>query len=352
MRTVNSIIAKLGEPGGSPLPPPTYLSQENAGRVGLAVESMKRHTSDEGWQIFAGLEAAGYKICGHLLPTNETDIPHILSVFSPGTLVVQDRREWDINPRDYRDRFSKFTHIERLKKHPEVFKVAVLKDAHQRPNWYKEGAEEVDLHGWVVYYHPRIVKHLAPYVREKHLIRTYHSIDANLVPLSSQERTGGVVSGFSLPAVYPMRLRMMAGHNKLPQMTCIGHPGYHKDGSLTPTYLKLLSRFKVSICTSSIYGYSLRKIVESVACGCRVITDLPSDDVLPEIDENLVRVDSNITVEEMAKLLHTLYREYDPYIQQRYARKAMDFYDYRAVGRRLATDIERLRSNYDRRNNS
>jgi hypothetical protein len=110
-----------------------------------------------------------------------------------------------------------------------------------------------------------------------------------------------------------------------------------------------LSRFKVAICTSSIYGYSLRKIIEATACGCRVITDLPIDDVLPEIDDNLVRLtatEPEQQLEEVAALLPELTQHYDADFQYRMAFLAKQRYSYQEVGRRLAADIEKLRNNY------
>jgi hypothetical protein len=135
-------------------------------------------------------------------------------------------------------------------------------------------------------------------------------------------------------------------------------------GTHTPEFLGTLPAYKVSICTSSIYGYALRKIVESTACGCIVITDLPTDEVMPEIEEplleefalpaggtavrtgNIVRVAPTIPLTDFAELIKQLYRTWDDERQHHFAERAKKFYDYRAVGKRLADDIEKLRRNY------
>ena len=75
------------------------------------------------------------------------------------------------------------------------------------------------------------------------------------------------------------------------------HPGYHANGSFTPAlHSRNSTKFKVAICTSSTMGFALRKIIEATACGCRVITDLPAGEVMPEIDGNLTRVSSDISL--------------------------------------------------------
>lgn len=84
----------------------------------------------------------------------------------------------------------------------------------------------------------------------------------------------------------------------------------------------------------------------SSACGCRVITDLPSDEILPEIDGNLVRVHPEISLLEMKDLINSLVSSYDEERQREYARLAQARYDYRVEGRRLADAIEKMRLNY------
>jgi hypothetical protein len=235
----------------------------------------------------------------------------------------------------------------------DIFKLTVLKDAHQRPEYHRGSAYEMGCHGWIIYYHPKIVQHLAPYVRPEHCLRTYHTIDPARVPLYNPEthiRCCLLSGAINLP-IYPMRACVVkyASIGKLPNVDLLPHPGYHNNGTNTNDYLETLKYYKVAICTSSVYGYSLRKLIEATACGCRVITDLPVDDPLPEIDGNLHRIDLrpiNTFAQRMGELVTRLSDSYSPEEQRHYASRAIGYYDFRVMGKRLATQIEELRNSY------
>lgn len=351
LRTIDDVLQKLPSPQFHPLPAPIYIDT-GWGRhgIGLAVESMKRHTTDEGWQIFDGLESAGYRLYGHALPNNETDLLRILYKEGKrqdacGVVVVQDKREWDVQPTCFREKAARFNDVGELAKRTDLFKLTILKDSHQRPAYHMESAQEIGCNAWIVYYHPRIVKHLAPYVRNEHLVRTYHSLDPDVVPPYRQIRHGCLLSG-SVSNAYPLRLRLFRESHMLPGTKVLNHPGYHRNGCDTRNYLARLSRYKVAICTSSLYGYALRKIIEGVACGCVVVTDLPTDEVLPEIDNCIVRIPHEIPTRELGSLLQELYETYDAAKCQYYAGIAKSYYSFKEVGKRLAADIETLRKEY------
>ena len=357
MRTIQNVIDSLSIrilPSGGlrRLPKPDYNPVPNMEgiRLGLAVESMRRHMTDEGWQLFQGLEeAGGYQLTGYNLPVNETDVRMMLASDRPiKTLVLQDKREWDTGRGDFRDARARFTNVELLADESNIFKVTVLKDAHQRPDYHRQSADEIKCHAWIVYYHPSVVEKVAPYVRREHLIRTYHSLDPAIVPHIDYEpqREGCLLSG-AVSAAYPFRQRLVQNISSLPSVKQMRHPGYHRNGCETPAYLKELATYKVAICTSSMYGYALRKIIEATAAGCIVVTDLPSDEVLPEIDGNLFRIDRDISIAELNGLLNSLCQGYDKERQQMYQNAAKTWYSYRSVGYRLAEDIETLRLNYN-----
>lgn len=325
---------------------PPYHGTSSSG-IMLAVESMKRHSTNEGWLIAAGFEHAGYRLCGRRLSLDEVDVPKILEVTDPGIVVVQDKREWDVNPRDFRDRSARFHDVGVLADRPDIFKLTILKDAHQRPDYHAQSAAEIGCHAWIIYYHPDTVCETAAYVRPQHLIRTYHTLDVDTVPAySAVGREGCLLSG-AVSGVYPLRARLFKEADKLPQTTVLHHPGYHANGCDTPAYLQTLSRFKVAICTASVFRYALRKLIEATACGCIVITDLPKHERIPGIDDNLIRVHPAVTTGEVADLTRRLYSEYDPAKQADFAERAKMYFDYRAVGARLAYDIEALRQRYN-----
>lgn len=349
--TINQVIRSLPNQTGSRLPAPPYVATPGivtSNRVGLAVESMCRHMTDEGWQLFAGLAHAGYALAGRDLPVNTVKIPEILERTNPGTLVVQDKREWDLARGDFRDPAARFMGIDQLKSRNDIFKLTILKDAHQRPEYHRQAADEMGAHAWIIYYHPSIVCRLAPYVRPMHLIRTYHTVDATCVPpcAIADTRSGCLLSG-AIGSAYPLRTRLVQQVRHLPDCTYLAHPGYHRRGSETPRFLRILSRYKVAVCTASRYGYALRKLIEATACGCIVITDLPGDEVLPHIDGNLVRIPPDIHPRALGNVIKHLLASYDPVRQEYYARLALQYYDYRVMGARLAADIETVRQVYN-----
>lgn len=359
LRTIASTLQGLRSPTVAPLrPAPAYAPTKppNAATgpargLGLAVANMRHHMTDEGWQVFAGLQHAGYTLAGKQIPTpsdpdGEVDVRDILPQTMPEVVVVQDKREWDTGIRDFRDRSCKFHRVELLKHRHDLFKLTILKDAHARPDYHRQSADEMGVQAWIVYYHPDIVYHVAPYVRPEHCIRVYHTVDKEKVPeFTAHGRRGCLLSG-AVSSVYPLRKRLFDEWSSLPTTTVLKHPGYHRKGTATPSFLKELSRHKVAICTSSIYGYALRKIIEATACGCLVVTDLPTDEVLPHIDGNLVRIAPNTPTSEVSELLKMLYAGYDADRQLHYAKQAKEFYDYRAAGVRLVEGIEQLRQTY------
>jgi hypothetical protein len=348
-RTVDDVIRAIPHGSADVLPAPAYDRVGPFGaRIGLAVESMKDHMTDEGYQLFAGLPL-GYEPNGFWIRWNGLDVKQMLCDYqSPmlTTVLLQDKREWEgLTADKSRDPAMRFTNIEALRGRPDVFKVTVLKDAQHDAAYNRQAADEIDCHAWVIYYHPRIVQHLSPFVRTEHLIRTWHSLDATLVPEFSTVRKTAIISG-AVSAAYPLRTRIVQQRHAITDLSYLKHPGYHRQGCETPRYLAMLGNFKVAICTSSRYGYAVRKIAEATACGCRIVTDLPTDDVMPEIDNNLYRIHPDTPMADIAYIVKHLARTWDADTQRHYADRAKAWYDYRAVGRRLAEDIEAMRRNY------
>lgn len=350
-RTVQSIVSSFPYRNVLALPVPGYRYRKEGPRAALAVPSMANHMSNEGWQLMLALESAGYSLCaGKIIDRVDvwaTDVRFILQAGNPSVVVVQDKREWDNSPLCTPE--ERFINVGLLKERDDIFKVTILKDAHQKPEYHRKSAEEIGCHAWIVYYHPKIVKRLAPYVREEHLIRTYHSVDPDMVPDYSSKRDKCLLSGYIHGMVYPMRSQIMLIGNQIPGLETLKHPKYHANGTNTNRYLELLSRYKVAICTSSIYGYALRKLIEATACGCMVITDFPVDDHLPFVSENLFRIDleprHNFAV-RLKELVEECYQLYNPILQESLAIKTKQFYSYQTLGYKLASDIENMRVNY------
>jgi hypothetical protein len=321
--------------------------------------------TDEGWQLFDGLEmGAGYTLAGYELDTygghggshtlsNLTDVPKILEHTNPSVVVVQDKREYEGKTAGGERGFNtreKFTNVRALQDRRDIFKLTIVKDAQHDPEYHRESAIEIGAHAWLTYYHPSIVSFLAPYIREEHLIRIYHTVDKDKVPIYTPEnRKSAILSGAINSTVYPLRSELLKRIKDLPNTDYLNHPGYHRNGCRTTDYLRVLSHYKVAIATSSIYGYALRKLVESTACGCIVITDLPEEDTLPFIDDNLIRVNPNWSARHIGNIIREAIEKYDPDRQAHFAREAINFYDFRVIGLYTAAKIEALRKTYPNR---
>ena len=367
--TVKDVLDNLSSLSGwEPLAAPKYvphaLNPRGPGSaVGLAVESMKRHMTSEGWEIFAGLESAGYCLAGYEIVSerrgsqyvckrpNLTDVNDVLKFFpNLDTVVVQDVREWDSSRSSFREKRAHFSNVEELRNRPDVFNATILKDAHQDPSYHSRYMDSTGTHAVIHYYNADVVCKLAPYLRREHLVRTYHTLDRDLVPefKPGSERKGCLLSG-AVSGAYPLRMRLFeaARNGLLPCTDTLRHPGYNRAGCKTPEFLRTLGDYKVAICTASRYGYTLRKFAEATACGCVVITDLPVDEKLPEIDGNLIRLHPHAPLGAFVNAIREAVAKYDDELQRWYAQRAMERYDFRVEGKRLAESIETLRRNYN-----
>jgi hypothetical protein len=348
--TVHQRIAALPYLGTTPLPAPSHsIDLDPPGRVLLGVEAFERYMTDEDQQLQDGMGLAGYSVCGRNLPHDHTDVRWIVEDFEAGVLVIPDRREWAGDSAIPQGNIA-FTGLDAVAKDSSLFRVGIHKDAHQDPDKYRDFYAAANCHAWIVYYHPEIVCRLAPFIRPEHVIRTWHSVNPEDVPAfaSGQGRKFCLLSGAHDPRLYPLRDRLIqeSKAGRLPAVDVLPHPAYTLRGRKTPAYLRTLSEYRVAICTASVFGYSLRKIIEATACGCRVITDLPADDPLPLIDENLIRVSPDISTSELLAAASRAAISYDDGRQEHLAARAIEFYDYRRRAREVATSIEWLRSTW------
>lgn len=333
-----------------PLDPPPYVGppMDHRVRLGLAPIVNINHMTDEAYQLFLSLEKNGYDVVwSGLYPNISPDVGRLLEGFQPGIVITQDKREWmGYTGHRTQDQAIRFQAMNELKNRDDIFKITIVKDAQNDTMLHLDAANEIGCHAWICYYHPDTVANLCPIVRRRHLIRTYHTLNSDLVPdYRVTNRIGCILSGALGPA-YPLRTMLARAVEYLPETVWLRHPGYATPQCYTPGYLQTLSQFKVSICTASRYGYALRKIIESVACGCTVITDLPARDRLPEIDNALVRISPNATVEAVADIVRHSIDHYEPAKAQFYADAAKRFYDYRHMGWSLVQKIEVMRSRY------
>jgi hypothetical protein len=216
-----------------------------------------------------------------------------------------------------------------------AFKAVVVKDAATSLPYQAQFFDEAGADAAIVYYHPRSVEQHSGWLQGKALIRTYHSVNvADLDPIDLRRPRGGAVVSGAVSKSYPLRQRVVRDKALL-GIDVLKHPGYGNAGSTTPAYLRHIARYKVHIATASMFGFALRKMIESVAVGCTVITDLPAFDVLPAIDGALIRVKPTIGLRELRTVISDQLRFWDLDERLEWSAKARDFYDYRSIGRTL-----------------
>lgn len=308
--------------------------------VCLANIDYRRHMTTEGDQFQEGLAAAGWTLAGAGYD-GLRDVPAILDRYRPARVVVHDKRDWDPDSRISFRKDIGFEQLSALQAFRGVTAV-VVKDAATSVDYQHAFYQEAGAHAAIVYYHPESVRRHAAWLAQVPLVRTYHTLDAAaLAPLDLRSpRRGAVVSG-AVSGSYPFRTRIVREARTL-GVDVLRHPGYGNRGAHTPEYLQTLSGYRVSLATASAFGFALRKIIESVAMGCTVITDLPAYDVLPEIDGALVRVSPSMPTRELRELIADVAQAWDPEARAAWAAKARAYYDYRATGARLDADLRQM----------
>jgi hypothetical protein len=304
----------------------------------LANKDYERHMTDEGNQLQLGLAASGWKLCGWGYD-GLTDVKKIIDTYQPEIVFVQDKRDWDIKSPGTYNKQVHFTNIEYLKECKNIYKVSVVKDAGTVVK-YQENfiCNEIDADLVCIYYHENSVTSLSPFLKDRNLCRIYHTIDRTKIPQNIIKEKNFVISG-AVSDVYKFRQLLVNNANKL-GIDILKHPGYNNTGTSTNNYLNDISKYKFSFATCSNYGFALRKIIEGLACQCRVITNLPEYDILPFINDCIIRVDSNISVNDLQDLLN---KEMNNYCGERLiecANKSLMFYDYREQGRMLHERIQ------------
>jgi len=313
----------------------------------FVLESFRRHMDNGRWLFQIGMEAAGYKSAGGEIPPpgiNETDIKKLVELNKPKVVVFWPSYEWD-----YREwcgpevsAAHMFTNLEYLLSRKDILRVTVFHDAGSARESQKRWHERFQPHAFLTWYHDNAVMQFAPWVDGK-TVRTFHVIDKDNVPLVRDRSGLCVVSGAFDDSVYPLRTacaKAASGGRLGPGTVYQKHPGYHQNGTTSYQYIDMLSKYRVAICTCSAYKFALRKIFEATAAGCRVITNLPEWDCLPEIDDNLIRVPDDCTIDELRETIQAAADYWDLDRQRYFADRCVLRYDYRTETARIASILE------------
>jgi hypothetical protein len=297
------------------------------------------HMTDEGHQLQAGLNAAGWPLVGHGFGDDLADVPQVLERYNPDAVFVQDPRDWDRHHGGCFNPAVTFANVEALKSRPDLFRATVCKDAGSSVEYQHDFADRIGADAIVIYYHEQSVTRVAPWLAGRTLIRTYHSVDSAFIRTLdlTAPRKRAIVTG-AVSSVYPLRARVFGSFVSL-GIHAVTHPGYGNSGTRTPDYLRMLAGYRVHVATASAYRFALRKIIESVAVGCTPVTNLPAYDVLPEIDGALVRVSEDASLKEMAAAIAAADARWNLDERMHYAAKAQAFYDYLAIGARLSANL-------------
>lgn len=293
--------------------------------------------TDEGWQLQQGLIENGFEPWGKGFENDSTDVAEIVAATKPDIAVVIDKREWDASMRGAFDKAAEFRNINALADRHEICKITVCKDAASVLRYQEDWANELRADGFICYYGYSQIGQYSRWISPKRYIRTRHSVDAARVPALGDYRGGAMVSGARNKHVYPFRETCFR-YSEFLGVKVQPHPGYHNCGTCTPHFLDALATWKVHLCCASRYDFLLRKIIESVACGCTVITDLK--EYVPEIDGALIRVPTDIAPEALKPIIKKAIREWSFDSALEWSAKAKSHYDYHVAGARLSDRID------------
>lgn len=305
------------------------------------------HTSTEGLELQLGLEHAGWTLVGagygpRGSHPDARDVRKIIDEHRPDIVFVQDKRDWDPHFNGCFNKKVGYSNLDYLKQHPTIFKACILKDAASVRQYQQIFFDEADADAAVVYYSPSIVVRLNPWIamKKKRVVRIYHSVNRDVcdaIEFRPRERRLRCIVTGATSNVYPLRTAVMNLALRHPQLDIkvFGHPGYGNGGSHTNSYLEEISKYRVHIATASRFGFALRKIIESVAVGAVPVTNLPVEDLLPEIDGALIRVPFQANPSHLLHAVNRADEEWNEEDRRRWAIKARQYYDYRAAGLRL-----------------
>ena len=299
------------------------------------------HLTDEGFQLQAGMQAQGWTLCGTGYGDGCKDVKVLLERHHPRAVFVSQKSDWDPKCHGAFRKDLGFLNLGVLKDRKDIFKICPVKDASD-PEYQRRFCEEIGADLVVHYYHLDSIGALCPWLKDYQTLRIYHSIDSQTAQscfIPAENRKRGIVSG-AVSGVYPLR-DMVFKSAQLLGLTKYSHPGYSNHGCQTGEYLKTLGGFKVHICTASRFHFSLRKLFESVAVGAIPITNLPSKDHLPHIDEALVRVPDSISVPELNEVINQTEATWNYDERLKFAEACWRFYDWRMAGERLHAEIEK-----------
>src|SRR5689334_9599651 len=135
----------------------------------LANVDYQTHVSTEGNELQEGLRRAGWTLCGHGYGSGSNDVRSIVDYFQPEAVLVSDKRDFDPeSPGSFRKDVG-FRNLDELARRPEIFKVAVIKDAGGYHQYHQRFCEEIGAQAALIYYHERSVLAASPWLEKYRL---------------------------------------------------------------------------------------------------------------------------------------------------------------------------------------
>lgn len=300
-----------------------------------------------------GLAAAGFVQAGFDNPIDMTDVAAAIENTGAGIAVFWPRHYWDWSWRQRPDTDER--HMLRnwwpVAEDDSIMRVAIVHDVgddRHRLDCYRRWHDMIQPHVYVVWYHPDTILEHLPEIRYGKTVRTWHVVDESECPAldAMADRKVGCLSGAINRTHYPLRCQAYLMWKQQRAGECleyIKHPGYTCLSPRSCEFMSQLAGYKVALCTASRYKRALRKIVEATCAGCRVVTDLPACDVLPEIDRNLVRVPPDISDVNLLERIVGAAKSWSFEEQATVAISCRKRYDCFYEGRRVADVLRMLK---------
>lgn len=310
------------------------------------------HMTSEQAQLQDGLVHNGWVIAGRhmdmyadkylpagVLALNETRVDTLLRKVRPHAVFINDPRDMQAESGGCFDKWTNFENIEELRQYPG-FKVVSFKDAAVAIDYQRDFAAKVGANALATYYHADSIRVTSPWADNYRQIRHYHCVDSDYIKSLNlyKDRQRGLVSGHTSVAFYPLR-NEITKHAPYLKIDVQHHPGWNNHGCKVPEYLELLTNYKVHVATATKFGHALRKIIESICCGCACVTNLPTHDKLPVIDDWLIRLPEKPKMDDVKSAIDKAEAEWDCATAVMRAQEACHYYDYKTDAARLSTAI-------------
>ena len=317
-------------------------------RVQFGVKAFENYASDTAFLIQRGLEHAGFPCYGKGFPGDRdcTNMRVVCEREDPDLVFCEEWNTWNPDMPQPPSKDVGFVGYDWLGEQESIFRVTKHADPWGHPEKHAEWQQRFNPDVVVVRYEIDRCLKIAPYLDCHKLVRIHHSVTREYCPEVTAEGRDRVclLSGSAGSRAYPLRHRIWREVQELPRWDDVftirpHHRWSRTGGSAVPAYMRELARHRVMFVGTSQWHVSFKKHYEGTAAGCIVVTNLPTSDVVPVVEENLVRVPDDIVAEDLAVLCRGLAREWDEEKQRDLAMRVVDRYDYREEAWRLFDDV-------------